>query len=387
MRPSSITSVPGDSTRSGSTSEAPDSTIIGAARCEPGRADGRGVGAERRGFDAERIHHRFRQPPRDFDADRFEQQIGGRGHDAAEDEHLRIGDHDQVRRRHAEILRGIAHDRDRTPSPARAAVEHVVGGDRRKVAVDRIVHARAIAGLDPPDDPPDDAGGGDFGFETAGLAVVFALDRVQRQPGDRGARPRAPLRATPSRTMPPRAMLADREEDHILHAAGGADPRFGGGSGGARLHRAVFVGRPANRGASCDDRRGYRRRVGVDGGNADDAGAEPSRRCDLIDRAAAAAPQVAGRIHLRARHDAALLVDRDGDRAASSELETDHSRPQSLFACSLRPSSGSATRSSASRMKQRAIDAIEQARELALVGRVDHEHAAAASSGKRRSSR
>ena len=78
-----------------------------------------------------------------------------------------------------------------TPSPARAAVEHVIDGDRREIAVDRVLHARAIAGLDAPDEPPDDAGGGDFGLETADLPVVLALDRIQRQPGRPSRRGRA----------------------------------------------------------------------------------------------------------------------------------------------------------------------------------------------------
>ena len=56
------------------------------------------------------------------------------------------------------------------------------------------------------------------------------------------------------------------------------------------------------------------------------------------------------------------------------------SRPQSVCTCSFRPSSGSAApgRLTLAETKERAIDAHQQQRELAtLVGRVDHQHAAA----------
>ena len=64
--------------------------------------------------------------PRDLDANRLEQQIRGRRHDAAEHEHLRIGDDDEVGRGHAEILRRVAHDRDRHAVAVARRVEHVI---------------------------------------------------------------------------------------------------------------------------------------------------------------------------------------------------------------------------------------------------------------------
>ena len=65
--------------------------------------------------------------------------------------------------------------------------------------------------------------------------------------------------------------------------------------------------------------------------------------------------------------------------APSSTLHAGrHSRPQSVLIWSLRPASGSRHGIfGILAAKQPAIDAIEQRRQLPLVGRVDHEHAAA----------
>ena len=87
----------------------------------------------------------------------------------AEHDHFRIEDRRQVADRHADVLRGIADDRDRHAVTAR--------GRRWKMSsavifVQVAAFARSaddgfIARLDAPDEAPDDAGGRDLGFETA----------------------------------------------------------------------------------------------------------------------------------------------------------------------------------------------------------------------------
>ena len=91
-----------------------------------------------------------------------------------------------------------------TPSPLRAASSTCSTVIAARSSLTASCDARSIAGLDAPDQAAHDAGGGDFGFEAAGLPVVLALDRVERQPRDRRRRGRARRSsATPSRTMPP----------------------------------------------------------------------------------------------------------------------------------------------------------------------------------------
>ena len=171
-------------------------------------------------------------------ANRLEQQIGGGRHDAAEHEHLGIGDDDQVGGGHAEILRGVAHHRDRHAVAAARAAQHVIDRDRGEIAVDRVGHARPIAGLDAPDQAAHDAGRRDFRFEAADLAVVLAFDRVERQPGDRrGAAVRAEHRRAVADDAGDR-VLGDGEEDRRRGATRRADPRFGDGRRGARRRRA-----------------------------------------------------------------------------------------------------------------------------------------------------
>ena len=97
----------------------------GASRGEACGADGRGVGAERRRRDGERLHHRPRQPARQLGANRLEQQIGGCGHDAAEHEPLGIRDDDEVGRGHPEILRRVAHHGDRHTVAVSRRAQHV----------------------------------------------------------------------------------------------------------------------------------------------------------------------------------------------------------------------------------------------------------------------
>ena len=132
-----------------------------------------------------------------------------------------------------------------TPSPRARRVEHVVERDRGEIVADRVLHARAIAGLDAPDQPPHDAGRRDFGFEAADLPVVLALDRVERQPGDGR---RATVRAghgTPCADDAGHRVIADREEARRRARRAPRRPTPRRRRGGARRHGALAAERPA----------------------------------------------------------------------------------------------------------------------------------------------
>ena len=75
-----------------------------------------------------------------------------------------------------------------TPSPRARALEHESPGDCLERSAGLVEHARAVAGLDAPRQPARDPLGRHFRGEAAELAIVLALDRVQREPGRRRRR-------------------------------------------------------------------------------------------------------------------------------------------------------------------------------------------------------
>src|SRR5262249_59962405 len=90
-----------------------------------------------------------------------------------------------------------------------------------------------------------DAGGRDFGFEAPGLAVVLALDRIERQPPDRrGAASRADHRGAAANHAADRVIAAGKVDD-VVDAAGRADPRLGNGGPGPPPHPPLLAGPPA----------------------------------------------------------------------------------------------------------------------------------------------
>ena len=150
-----------------------------------------------------------------------------------------------------------------TPSRSRAAsrIRSTVIAVRSPLTM--VLHVRFVARLDAPDQPPHDAGGRDLGVEAAGPLVVFALDRVEREPrhGRRtaaGARHRLPAANDAGRRV-----LGHRKVDEIAGAARRADPRFGDR---ARCPRADDGALPKQLGKASRDRfnrRGRRRRFGI----------------------------------------------------------------------------------------------------------------------------
>ena len=109
-------------------------------------------------------------------------QVAGRCDGAAEHDDFRIDRRRQVGDRHADVFRGVADDRDRTPSPAARALEYEGAGDGVERPADGVEHGRAIAGLDAPRAAARDAFRGDFRGEAAKRAIVLALDGVEREP-------------------------------------------------------------------------------------------------------------------------------------------------------------------------------------------------------------
>src|SRR6185369_17420366 len=107
-----------------------------------------------------------------------------------------------------------------------------------------LLHARLIARLDAPDQPPDDARGGDFGFEAADLPVVLALDRIQREPGDGGGAPMAAVDRAPVPHDAADRVVGHAEEDDVLETAADAEPRLGDGGRDARRARGRNAGKP-----------------------------------------------------------------------------------------------------------------------------------------------
>ena len=89
---------------------------------------------------------------------------------------------DEIRNRHADVLGGVADHRDAHAVAGARAVKDMLGGEAAEIAADLIDDARSIAGLDAPHEPPHDAGRGDFGLEPAVVAVVLALDGIEREP-------------------------------------------------------------------------------------------------------------------------------------------------------------------------------------------------------------
>ena len=78
----------------------------------------------------------------------------------------------------------------------------MIEGHRRQIAVGHLLNFRIVTGFDAPDQAADDPRRGDFGLQAAGLPIVLALDRVEREPATDGARPWAPTNGAPDRTMP-----------------------------------------------------------------------------------------------------------------------------------------------------------------------------------------
>ena len=192
-------------------------------------------------------------------------------------------------------------------------------GDRRVVAVRRVEHARPIAGLDAPDEPPHDARRGDLRFEAAGLAVVLAFDGVQREPRDRrGAPARAGHRRAGANHAADR-VIAAREEDDVVYAARGADPRFGDGRGRPRRRDAVLRERAADAGGERGRRRRNRRGLGQRRRDPELARAVP-RGDDAGYGAFGRRREIAVGRDDRARFDGAAVVDAHGDRARVYEL-------------------------------------------------------------------
>ena len=161
-------------------------------------------------------------------------------HDAAEHEHLGIGDRDQVRRRHARDTwrcRGRPKSRRRRRRARRSSTCSTVIADRssltmsctrdRSPALMRQIRRRTMPAA------------ATSASRAAGLPVVLALDRVERQPRDR---PGAPARTGDRSAVADDAacrVLADGEKTDVLHAARRADPRFRRGGRRSRRHRAA----------------------------------------------------------------------------------------------------------------------------------------------------
>ena len=178
MRSPSRTSVPPPRTRSGSTRSAPDRTDHADSVDAPGArrraaiASGPSVeNSTRRSF--MRVG---RQPPRAFQAHRLEHQIRG-GDAAADDDHFGIDRRGERRDRHADVLRGVAHDRDGDAVAAARAVEDVLAGDRVERSAGRLEHARAIAGLDAPRRAGARCPSPTLPRRGSRAAIVLALDR------------------------------------------------------------------------------------------------------------------------------------------------------------------------------------------------------------------
>ena len=244
MRPSSMTSVPGDRMRSGRTSAAPDRTITGG-RAWPSRAPMAAASAPSVAVAivSASIIGRGRRRA-------ISTRIGSSSRSAADammppsTSISGSAKRDEIGRRHAEILRRVAHDRDRDAVVPARGVEHVFDGDGGEVAVHHVQHARPIAGLDAPDQPAHDAGRGHFRLEAAGLPVVLALDRIERQPRDvGGASARAELRHALPDDAAGRVIVHGKEHD-VLHALRRADPRLGHRRAGARRRAAPAQASP-----------------------------------------------------------------------------------------------------------------------------------------------
>ena len=67
-----------------------------------------------------------RQAARAFLAHRLDQQVAGRRDRAGEDDDLGVERRREVGDRHADVLRGVAHDGDRHAVAVRGAIEHVL---------------------------------------------------------------------------------------------------------------------------------------------------------------------------------------------------------------------------------------------------------------------
>ena len=129
MRPWSMTSVPGDNMRSGRTSCAPDNTIMCAPLPPALRRLSPPHHRQAPPDDRQRLHHRRGQPSRDLSPHGIHQEIASRRHDASEDEHVGIVQEHEVRSRHPQVLRRVAHDGNRDAVAAARGRKHVLGAD------------------------------------------------------------------------------------------------------------------------------------------------------------------------------------------------------------------------------------------------------------------
>ncbi len=209
--------------------------------------------------------------------------------------------------------------------------------DRSQVVVHDVLHVGAIAGLDSPDQAPDDAGGGDFGFETPGPAIVLALNRIERKP--RHGR-RAPVRAPGGHAITHDTggrVFRDAKKHHVADVPRRTDPHLGHRGRRARRCRAVVHERPGISAPKCGQHRGGRGRVRAHGRDAEVgvSRASPSARAcgravsangrsDAIERLDRGGGKVRRRRRVGARAYLAIVAHRDGYCDRVPQLESQH---------------------------------------------------------------
>ena len=230
----------------------------------------------------------------------------------------------------------------------------MVDGHRREVVADCTLDARLIAGLDTPDQAPHDSCRRHFRLEAPDLPIIFAVNRIEREPGHGGRTVMCAGRDSASANHAGQRMLADGKVHDIVAVAGGPDPCLGDSRRRPRGDRFFAQEQAGKSTRERLDHLGDRRRVRVQrrhaersrhqvrGGNlAEHVG----RRCHRI-----------GGTGLCACDDLPAIVNEHRDSGRISNFETEHgirqcyvSPVQSVCSCSLRPASGTLSMPASSR--------------------------------------